>query len=666
MIAGREAAEVHAPVAGPAEMAAPGSLAVLVVEDDGVLLRDLRQSLADLGCDAIGVASTDEAMAQAAERLPDLALVEIGLETRHNGVETAQTLRERLGVPIVYVAGRADDATLQRALRAHRDGYLVKPVGTAELWSAIRTALSVPLEDGEARLTPIPVPAEVASPATPSRDVAMFGPGDVRQQLERVLGSSDFDAPRRSREFLRFVVKETLAGRGETITQGSIAAQVFGRKDDFDATVDPIVRIQAGRLRHSLERYYLLSGKNDMLRIRLPRGTYVPTFSREDGERSPLLPPPVWRQREDGWPFLAVAEFEAVGSGSELAELAFRTGEEIGLELGRYHTVRVLSHRDRGQEPAGSDGARFVLGGRLRAVGEDVRVTARLVDRTTGEQLWGDEYHTLPQPGQWGGALEDIARVIAARVGSEEGIVVQLLATERRNRRPSATTAYDAMLLAYDFLLARNPDTLAPAIEALRRVVESQPECGPAWGRLARLYLANHAFEVTSLSTPIDEAITCAHNGVRVDPSNRGLRCALAAGLLIKGELAAGRDEAEQALHSSPGSLVHLDMIGFLLTLLGDWERGSGAEQERPRTQSALPALRRVRDLGRSSPPGRRRAGIHGRLGVPGSDVLLETGDARLLPRPPRPPRRGRVGGGRAAVLQAGLSSERFAPSSPT
>ena len=103
-------------------------------------------------------------------------------------------------------------------------------------------------------------------------------PRAVRRQLEQVLGSPDFDAPRRSREFLRFIVEETVAGRGEAISQTTIATMVFGRRDNFDAIVDPIVRIQAGRLRRSLERYYLLAGSKDPVRIELPKGTYVPVF----------------------------------------------------------------------------------------------------------------------------------------------------------------------------------------------------------------------------------------------------------------------------------------------------------------------------------------------------------------------------------------------------
>ncbi|MVD21683.1 hypothetical protein D6U55_19590, partial [Vibrio cholerae] len=70
----------------------------------------------------------------------------------------------------------------------------------------------------------------------------------VREELERVFASADFDGSRRSRELLRFLVEESLAGRGDAVTQPMIATRVFGRRDDFDAVVDPIVRIQAGRL----------------------------------------------------------------------------------------------------------------------------------------------------------------------------------------------------------------------------------------------------------------------------------------------------------------------------------------------------------------------------------------------------------------------------------
>jgi hypothetical protein len=105
--------------------------------------------------------------------------------------------------------------------------------------------------------------------------------------LERIFTSADFDASPRSRAFLRFIVEETLAGRQGGLTQDAIASRVFHRRADFDPTVDPIVRIQAGRLRRSLERYYLLRGASDPVRIELPRGAYVPVLRWADPPDTP-------------------------------------------------------------------------------------------------------------------------------------------------------------------------------------------------------------------------------------------------------------------------------------------------------------------------------------------------------------------------------------------
>jgi adenylate cyclase len=418
----------------------------------------------------------------------------------------------------------------------------------------------------------------------------------VRAQLDRILGSGDFDGSPRSREFLRFIVEETLAGRAEGLSQGVIATRVLQRRDDFDPTVDPIVRIQAGRVRRSLERYYLLSGKHETLRIALPRGAYVPTFSvpaEAEPATAPELPADraVMATRYPDWPTVVVHPFEPARPGPEHAALAARMTEELCLELGRHRDVHTLLQEQLDQqELPRRTRVRFAVGGRLRDVGGELSVTTQLVDHATGQQLWGDEYHTTPRPGRWSGSLDDVARVIAGRVGAEEGIVVQLLAGERRRGRPAVTTPYDAILLSYEFFLARDTQLLLTTLEALRHVVKTDPECGVAWTRLARVTLANHAFELTPLSTPLDETITCAHHGVRIEPSSRRARCVLAAALLVKGELASARDELEEALRLGSESLVWLEHIGYFLSLVGDGERGPALIRDaRRRNPYALP-----------------------------------------------------------------------------
>jgi adenylate cyclase len=417
----------------------------------------------------------------------------------------------------------------------------------------------------------------------------------VRDQLEKIFASSDFDASRRSREFLSFIVEETLAGRGEALTQAAIATRAFGRRDEFDPVMDPIVRIQAGRLRRSLERYYLLSGRQDPLRIQLPRGSYIPAFHANtdlappSAEASPEPPKPVATATE--WPSVSISPFQVALPGPEFEASATLLNEELALELGRYRDVRTLLQHDLEQQgQARQAGIRFSLGGALRLERGGVRVTAHLVDHATGEQVWGDSYDTAPSPGRWSGPPDDIGRVIAARIAAEEGVIVQLLAGEYKKGGFAPATPFGAMALSYEFFLARDPKVLSAAIEALQRVVETDPGCGPAWTRLARLFLANHNFELTSIPTPLEQAMTYAHQGVRVDASSRPARCVLASVFLTKGELGAARAELEEALRLSPDALVYLEIIGYLLTLAGDWGRGQVLSRSaRERNPHCLP-----------------------------------------------------------------------------
>ncbi len=92
----------------------------------------------------------------------------------------------------------------------------------------------------------------------------------------RILKSGPFlHAPRRQR-FLEYIVNETLAGRGERLKGYSIAQEVFDRSDAFDPNVDPIVRVEAARVRDKLREYYEADGRSDPIRIDLPKGSYTP------------------------------------------------------------------------------------------------------------------------------------------------------------------------------------------------------------------------------------------------------------------------------------------------------------------------------------------------------------------------------------------------------
>ena len=107
---------------------------------------------------------------------------------------------------------------------------------------------------------------------------------EMQAELRRVIESKDFPATARNRAFLQYVVEREMSGEGESISAYAVATAVFGRSELFNSLLDPIVRIEAGKLRRDLETYYLKSGRRNPLRITIPRGAYRPRFELADGK----------------------------------------------------------------------------------------------------------------------------------------------------------------------------------------------------------------------------------------------------------------------------------------------------------------------------------------------------------------------------------------------
>lgn len=101
---------------------------------------------------------------------------------------------------------------------------------------------------------------------------------EVRSVLERILASGRFVRSKRASQLLSYLVEATLSGRGENIKAFSIAVDVFGKDQSFDADNDTLVRVQAGRVREMLENYFEGEGRDSPVLIQMPRGSYMLQF----------------------------------------------------------------------------------------------------------------------------------------------------------------------------------------------------------------------------------------------------------------------------------------------------------------------------------------------------------------------------------------------------
>ena len=130
----------------------------------------------------------------------------------------------------------------------------------------------------------------------------------VHAHLEKILASKEFVHSGSLRRFLSYTVEKTIDGDPGSLKESLLGTTLFGRGDAFDPRLDPIVRVQAGKLRTRLQRYYENDGRSDTLVIEFPKGGYVPVFHlRSDG----VAAAPVDRRKTLWW---AVAALIALGA----------------------------------------------------------------------------------------------------------------------------------------------------------------------------------------------------------------------------------------------------------------------------------------------------------------------------------------------------------------
>jgi hypothetical protein len=114
--------------------------------------------------------------------------------------------------------------------------------------------------------------------AVMSRHLSEAERGDVRAELERILGHPSFRHSKRYPVFLRYVVERALEGHAQELKERTVGAEALGRPASYDTGQDPVVRTTAAEVRKRLALYYQQAGPPGSVRIDLPVGSYVPYF----------------------------------------------------------------------------------------------------------------------------------------------------------------------------------------------------------------------------------------------------------------------------------------------------------------------------------------------------------------------------------------------------
>lgn len=415
-----------------------------------------------------------------------------------------------------------------------------------------------------------------------SGTVTAFSADDIREQLHRILDNPDFNATLQQRAFLTFVVTQTLAGNGQNIKGYTVATQVFGRDENFDQAIDPIVSIQANKLRRALEHYYLLSGKEDEITIEIPKGTYVPLFSkRGTAEANPALrtgkDPEICF--EGSWPTVLIKSFNNLTNCPENNYWGAGFATELATEINRFQWIRVMQYGPEGQGKRSSDiVARFVVEGNIREDTTGIKVVVKLIDAKHSRQIWSDIQWFDRDAAQIIKFQEEVAAIVGTKIAGEQGIISRTLSAESKNKRPAKFSTYEAILRYHEYDQTLSPEDFSRAFEALQRAMVAEPECGLIWSFLARLYANIYSLEIPGFDIVDAEnkALEYAEKGARINPDHQGARGILALVRMFNNDISAARQEINLAYELNPNSIFMMDGIGYIKTLLGDWEHGPG------------------------------------------------------------------------------------------
>jgi len=456
-------------------------------------------------------------------------------------------------------------------------------------------------------------------------------PAAVRDTLARILSSPAFRASQRRKDLLRYVVEQALAGRADRLKAFPIAVDVLGRDASFDPQTDPIVRIEMGRLRRDLAQYYLGEGRDDPLRIGIPKGHYAPAFEPRSGigappeappsTQAPAVAPPiasrshlrslvpgilasglalavalagvVWlhgpdkdetagRTPQQAGPAVVVLPFDVVSGGEDGRLLASGLADELIDHLMRFDALEVYAglRPESGQvvvPPAAADAVAYIVAGSVQREADRLRVAARLVDRASGQVLWSRTFDgTLSVAG-----IADVERELAAgivtRLAQPYGIIPSAAAERLGRGKPSMLFAYDCVQRAFVYRRTFARELYAPARACLEESIRRDPGYADAWAMLAYAHLDAVRFGFVTPGAQAAEmaaALAAAQQAVALAPSRvRSVR-SLAAIQAARGE----HDEAERlhriAVALNPDDPESRAQLGWRLTARGRWDEG--------------------------------------------------------------------------------------------
>ena len=404
-----------------------------------------------------------------------------------------------------------------------------------------------------------------------------------------LIASSQFKDTTRMKRMLRYLVAETLEGRGKRLKGYSIGLEVFDRPDDFDPQADTIVRVQAGQLRRRLDLYYSKDGRDSDIRIVVPKGTYVPRFEFRSEKPEPAAAGPVQASEDKGFaakaartpsnrPGVAVLTFTDLSLGEKKDFFAEGLTAEVVNALVQFRYIRVVT-RTASVTSAGPDvgvqqlakrlDVDFILTGSIRQAGENVRVSVNLIDAGSGLHIYSKIFDRRYTPRNMFDIQDEIASYVAASVAAPYGAITRF---HRRAVPDMELSAYEVILRFYEMNLSPSRHKAVQLREDIETVIKDTPNYSVPWAIRSLLdsFLVGQTLESSRAQASTREALKAAQRAVRLNSDNSLGFLALFLAHYYSNDFPAYERAAERCVTLNPNDASALVYLAVTRAFLGD------------------------------------------------------------------------------------------------
>jgi TolB-like protein/Tfp pilus assembly protein PilF len=280
---------------------------------------------------------------------------------------------------------------------------------------------------------------------------------------------------------------------------------------------------------------------------------------------------------------IAVVPFAAAGSDSDTQALADGLTEDVTAGLSRFPYLSVVAaHSARQHRASTADarqlgkalGARYLLDGVMRRGGVALRLTVRLVDTTSGAQLWSETYNRNVTDADQLALQDDLTDRIVATVADAHGVLLRVMSQGIDALTANELDADTLALRYWAYQRQHSPAEHGLLRDAFERLVEERPAYAFAWSALAELYCHEHGFWFNARPDPLGRARKALGRALELDAVDQHGWEALALTCFFERDADGFAHASERALALNPRNANTLAWMGALTVHAGELDRG--------------------------------------------------------------------------------------------